>query len=69
MLMDGGKLLSCVKEKLGIENGQTTPDGRVSLEEAECLCNCEAAPMMQVGDDYHGDLSAEKIDKILGGLK
>lgn len=63
------KLLGYVKKKLGVENGQVTPDGRVSLEEAECLCACEGAPMMQVGDDYHVDLDEKKIDEILDNLK
>jgi len=69
VLNGGEKLLGHVKKKLGIENGQTTPDGKVSLEEAECLCNCENAPMMQVDDAYHGDLDESKIDKILDGLQ
>ncbi|HTL69915.1 MAG TPA: NAD(P)H-dependent oxidoreductase subunit E [Candidatus Eisenbacteria bacterium] len=69
MLMGAAEKLDCLKKKLGIENGQTTPDGRVSLEEAECLCACEGAPMMQVGDDYHLDLTEKKIDEILGKLK
>ena len=63
------KLLGYVKKKLGIENGQTTPDGRFSFEEAECLCACESAPMMQVGDDYHLDLTEKKIDAILDKAK
>lgn len=63
------KLLDYAKKKLGVSSGQTTPDGRFSLEEAECLCACEAAPMMQVGDDYHLDLTEKKIDEILDKAK
>ncbi|HXV18467.1 MAG TPA: NAD(P)H-dependent oxidoreductase subunit E [Candidatus Omnitrophota bacterium] len=63
------KMLSHLKKKIGIADGETTPDGRISLEEAECLCACEAAPMMQVNDDYHMDLDEKKIDRILDGLK
>jgi NADH-quinone oxidoreductase subunit E len=69
MLAGCEKLLAHLKAKLGIDNGQTTPDGRVSLEEAECLCACEGAPMMQVGDDYHVDLDEKKIDRIVDGLQ
>ena len=69
VLAGSEKLLSHLKNKLNIENGQTTADGKVSLEEAECLCACEMAPMMQVGDKYYGDLTEKKIDEILGGLK
>jgi NADH-quinone oxidoreductase E subunit len=63
------KLLEHLVRKLGIEPGQTTPDGRVTLEESECLCACEAAPMMQVDGPYHGNLDEQKIDRILDGLK
>ena len=69
VLRGGEKLLACLKNKLGIDNHQTTQDGRFSLEEAECLCACEGAPMMQVGDDYHVDLTPEKMDEILDKLK
>jgi len=69
VLQGGEKILECLKKKLGIEDHGTTRDGKFSLEEAECLCACEMAPMMQVGDDYYGDLTEKKIDEILGKLK
>ena len=62
VLQGGEKLLDRLKKRLG-------SDGKFSLEEAECLCACEMAPMMQVGDDYHGDLTEKKIDEILDKLK
>ena len=68
-LRGGEKLLEHLKGKLNIDNHQTTADGRFSLEEAECLCACEGAPMMQVGDDYHCDLTEKKVDEILEKLK
>jgi len=58
-----------LKKKLGIECGQTTPDGRFTLSEVECLASCGTAPMMQVNDDYYENLTAEKIDQILEGMK
>ena len=63
------KILQHLKKRLNIDDHGVTPDGKVSLEEAECLCACEVAPMMQVGDDYVGDLTPEKIDEILDKLK
>ena len=69
VLMGSEKILDCLKKKIRIENGQTTPDGKISLEEAECLCACEMAPMMQVDGKYYGDLTAEKVDKIIQDLK
>ena len=63
------KKLDYLKQKLNIKNGQTTADGKFSLEEAECLCACEVAPMMQVDGTYYGDLTDKKIDDILGKIK
>lgn len=69
VLRGSEKILDHLKNKLGIQNQGVTPDGKFSLEEAECLCACEMAPMMQVGDDYFGDLTEKKIDEILDKLE
>lgn len=61
-------MLGYLQQKLGIEAGETTADGRVTLFRVECLCACEVAPMMQVDDEYVGGLTREKIDAVLGGL-
>jgi NADH-quinone oxidoreductase E subunit len=58
-----------IKNKLGIEVGQTTADGRFTLSEVECLASCGTAPMMQVNDDYYENLDEEKITEILESLK
>ncbi len=58
-----------IKAKLGIEPGQTTPDGRFTLSEVECLASCGTAPMMQVNDDYYENLTEAKIGEILDALK
>ncbi|MFM8441087.1 MAG: NADH-quinone oxidoreductase subunit NuoE [Acidobacteriota bacterium] len=54
--------------KLGIKPGETTPDGKFTLSLVECLGSCGTAPMMQVGFDYHEDLTTEKVDKVLDSL-
>ena len=51
--------------KLGIKPGETTEDGKFTVSLVECLGSCGTAPMMQIGFDYHEDLTIEKIDKIL----
>ena len=61
-------ILAHLKERLGIDVGETTDDGRVTLQAVECLCACEAAPMMQVDDRYELNLTPEKCDRILEGL-
>lgn len=67
-LLGAEDVIADLQERLGIEAGETTPDGRVTLFRVECLCACEAAPVMQVDDDYIGLLTREKIDAILEGL-
>ena len=63
------KITAFIKQKLGIEPGQTTPDGRCTLTEVECLASCGTAPMMQVNDDYYENLTELKINEILDSLK
>ncbi|MCL6641503.1 MAG: NADH-quinone oxidoreductase subunit NuoE [Candidatus Rokubacteria bacterium] len=62
------RILDHLRRRLGVEVGETTPDGRVTLQAVECLCACEHAPMMQVDDRYEFDLTPEKVDRILEGL-
>ena len=61
-------ILAHVKRRLGIDVGETTDDGRVTLQSVECLCACEAAPMMQVDDRYEMNLTPEKVDRIVEAL-
>lgn len=62
-------IIEHIKRRLGIEVGETTEDGRVTLQAVECLCACEAAPMMQVDDRYELNLTPETVDRILGRLR
>jgi NADH-quinone oxidoreductase E subunit len=54
--------------KLGIHAGETTEDGKFTVTLVECLGSCGTAPMMQIGFDYHEDLTTEKVDRILDSL-
>jgi NADH-quinone oxidoreductase subunit E len=63
------EILAHVKARLGIEPGETTEDGRITFQAVECLCACEAAPMAQVDDRYELNLTREKVDRILEGLR
>ena len=56
------KMTAFIKQKLGIEIGQTTADGRFTLSEVECLASCGTAPMMQINDEYYENLNEEKVD-------
>jgi NADH-quinone oxidoreductase E subunit len=67
-LMGAKSIVEHLTRRLGVEVGETTADGRVTLLTVECLCACEQAPMMQVDDRYEGLLTPEKVDRILDGL-
>jgi len=68
-LVGADAIVEHVEHKLGISLGESTPDGRIHLiEEEECLAGCVRAPMMWVNGDYHEQLTAEKVDRILDGL-
>jgi NADH-quinone oxidoreductase subunit E len=61
-------IIAHLRKRLGVSPGETTDDGRVTLLSVECLCACEAAPMMQVDDRYELNLTPAKVDQILEGL-
>lgn len=63
------RIISHLKERLGIELNETTADGKFTLKEVECLGACVAAPVCQIGKDYYEKLTPDKIDEILAGLK
>jgi NADH-quinone oxidoreductase subunit E len=54
--------------KLGIQPGQTTPDGRFTLSVVECLGSCGTAPVVMVNEAYHENMSNEKLDRLIEGL-
>jgi NADH-quinone oxidoreductase subunit E len=64
-IMGYDNLLDYVRGKLGIEPGETTPDGRFTLLPVCCLGACDLAPVMKIDGDLHGHLTPEKIDEIL----
>ena len=63
-------LLAHAEKKLGVTQGGTTQDKRISLiREEECLAGCCGAPMMIVDGHYFENLDIEKMDAILDGLE
>ncbi|QEE48512.1 NAD(P)H-dependent oxidoreductase subunit E [Flavobacterium alkalisoli] len=58
-------LMDYTCEKLGIKEGETTPDGMFTVVGVECLGACGYAPMMQLGDYYKEHLTKEKVDEII----
>jgi len=70
MLCGGEKIVEHISSRLGIKLGETSADGKFTLNrEEECLAACAGAPMMVVDGHYHEHLTAEKVDAILDGLE
>ena len=65
MLNGSDNIIAYIKEKLGIDAGQTTADGLFTLKTVECLGACGYAPMMQMGKFYKEHLTKEKVDQII----
>ncbi len=65
VLRGAEQALAYLKERLGVDVGQTTPDDKFTLSSVECLCACEIAPMCQVNDRYVGPLDRAVIDRLL----
>jgi NADH-quinone oxidoreductase subunit E len=64
-LRGADELFEHCKEKLGVPNKGTTPDGLFSVEEVECIGACSWAPAVQINYDYYENLTPEELDKIL----
>ena len=68
MLCGSDGVVEHLENKLGIKLGETTGDGMFTLKEVECLGACVNAPVMQIGNDYHENLTIEKIDKLIESM-
>jgi NADH-quinone oxidoreductase subunit E len=69
-LRDGAVALKHLEKKLGIEMGETTPDGMFTLQQSECLGACADSPVMLVNDrTMCSFMSNEKLDQLIDGLK
>jgi NADH-quinone oxidoreductase E subunit len=67
-LLGAEHLIEHVAGKLGVKPGGTTPDGKFTLSQVECLGSCGTAPVMQVNEDYYENLTEASIDAILEKL-
>jgi NADH-quinone oxidoreductase subunit E len=68
-LTGGFDIFQHLKKTLGVENGGTTNDGRITLRQVECLGSCATAPAMLVDEEMYERLTPAEVDRILGGLK
>jgi len=60
-----GELVGHLKQRLGIDFGETTPDGRFTLVDVQCLGACGEAPVVQINNDYYTELTVERLDALL----
>jgi NADH-quinone oxidoreductase subunit E len=67
-VMGGDILMERVSEKLGIGDGETTPDGKFSLEAIECNAACDYAPVMMVNWEFFDNMTPEKVEKLIDDL-
>ncbi len=59
-----GDILEKIKERLGIDVGECTPDGRFSIDATRCIGACGLAPVLTVNDDVYGRLTVDDVDDI-----
>jgi NADH-quinone oxidoreductase subunit E len=69
MLRGSDEIIQHIKDRLGINAGETTADGLFTLKPTECLGACGYAPMMQLGKFYKENLTKEKVDVLLEQLR
>ena len=64
-----GRILDAVSRTLGIVPGETSPDGKFSLEQVACFGSCALAPVVVLDDKVYGRMTTKKTDKLLEGKK
>jgi NADH-quinone oxidoreductase subunit E len=68
-LRGADKIVDCIRRKLKIELGETTPDGKFTLGNVECLASCGSAPMLQLNQDaFFENLTEESTSKLIDEL-
>ena len=68
-LRGGEEVMEHLCHKAGIQPGETTRDGKLTVEPAECLGACDFAPCMLAGETLHKDLTKEKAEQFLASVR
>lgn len=68
-IMGGEELLHHAEHKLGIKAGSTTPDGRFTIEDVECIAACTEAPCLQVNYRYFHKITTDEFDALIDDLR
>ncbi len=64
-LRGANEVVAHIEKKLNIKDGETTPDGKFTLKTVECLGSCGTAPMLQIGKQYHENLTLDKVENLI----
>ena len=68
MLRGSDDIMKHLEQRTGISSGSTSPDGKFTLKETECMGACGYAPMIAIGEEYYENLTPAKVDEILEKL-
>ncbi len=70
-LVGAEKIMDHIEQKLGVKEGEVTPDGLFSWRGVECLAACGYAPVLQIGPEYtfYENLTNDSVDALINGLK
>jgi NADH-quinone oxidoreductase subunit E len=68
-LRGANDVVAHIEKRLGIKDGETTPDGKFTLKTVECLGSCGTAPMLQIGEHFHENLTLENVDELINKYK
>lgn len=69
MLRGAYDLMKSIEQELGVKKGETTTDEMFTITEVECLGSCGTAPMIQINDDFHENLTLESTKTLLSNMK
>ena len=67
-LAGAGRLIERCRQRLGVGLEQTTPDGKFTVIEVECIAGCDKAPSLMVNDTYHEPVDEKALDALLDKL-
>jgi NADH-quinone oxidoreductase subunit E len=68
-LMGARAVIDRIRERLGIESGETTEDGEFTFQEVECLASCGSGPMMQCNFKFYENLTPGRVERLLDELR
>ena len=68
-LAGSDEVVAACRRKLGIDIGETTPDGLFTLTEVECLGACVNAPIIQLNDEFYEDLDGAATERLIDALR